>query len=556
MPGRLIPPSLLALVAVAVFAGSLGNGFVFDDVPQVLQNGWIRDLGHLDEIFANHVWAFAGRESSYYRPLMHVVYALLHVAFGPSPVAFHAANLVVHAGATVLLFALIRRWVHGEGPAFLGALIFAVHPVHVEAVAWVSGLPDVASSMLVLLGLLASERALERDGAAVLPHAGAAVCLLTAALFKEPGLALAGVVLACDVARRPVAKPLAWWLTRYGAMVASLAVYTAARVTALGGALPGSAESGVTMARALEVAGAAIWRYVAMLLAPHPLNAFQTLRSATGLPPSVALVLAPAVLALAVWRRSVAASAAAALFLVPLLPALYAPALLPGLDNPWAERYAYLPVAALSVALAAATRRTGGRAVVAATLGLAVLLSAMTLARTRVWRDDLTLWTDTVGKSPDAGVAHAALAHARFARGEVAAAVAGYEHAIRLEPDHADSHLNLGVALATLGRHDAALAPYATAARLQPRRAVTRANLAISLSMLGRHADALSEARRAVTLQPELAKAHYALGIALGNAGAVPEAARAFRRAVELDPSDPRNREMLGRAEAALGRPR
>jgi Flp pilus assembly protein TadD len=218
----------------------------------------------------------------------------------------------------------------------------------------------------------------------------------------------------------------------------------------------------------------------------------------------------------------------------------------------------YLPSVGFVVAVAIAiTAASGANATnrgvrVAFLLSILLLFSGMTMARVRVWRDDVTFWRDVAAKSPAAGVAHAGLGHALFVGGDVDGAVIEYELAIGLKPDHADSHLNLGVALAGQGRHEAALRHYAEALRLQPNRAVAHANLAISLSALGHRDDALSEARRAVELQPDDAIGHHALGVALGNAGRVADAAYEFRRAIELDPTDAGSRANLERAEGLL----
>lgn len=563
---RHLPATILFLVVAGLFIGVLTNGFVFDDVPQILDNTWIRDFRHLSDIFTHQVWAFANKESNYYRPLMHLAYAIIYVPFGPVPAVFHAANLLLHVFMTLAVFAVIKRIMHPQGSdnaalpvaVFCASLVFAVHPIHVEAVAWISGLPDLACGTFFMLALWAYVVAWDPVRDSRILHIAGAACFLIAALFKEPGITFPGVVATLDLARRRSGRAASYWALRYGALAASTAIYMLLRLNALGGVAPHASESGFDVARALDMAGVATWRYVAMLFWPHPLNAFQTLATATGLPSSIALVGFPVALIVAVWRCSVPWTAALAIFLAPLVPALYAPVLLPGLDNPWAERYTYLPSVGFAVALAIAgaavpqENPAWRRSAIATALLIVVLLSVMTFERIAIWRDDLTFWTDTVQKSPNAGAAHAALGYALFARGSVDRAITEYEVAIQLKPDHADSYLNLGVALAVKGLHQAALVQYAAAIRLQPGEALAHADLAISLSMLGRHAEAMSEALRAVELRPTIARTHHAMGVALGNAGRISEAAVEFRRAIEMDPMDEQSRSNLDHAEAQL----
>lgn len=133
-------------LALVLFASTFWSGFVFDDVHQILNNSWIRDFRHLSQIFSSDVWAFAGKDSNYYRPLMHLVYAGIYVTFGPIPWAFHVVNVLLHSAVTIVLFVLVFRILRGSyigghemkgTAALLAASMFAAHPIHTEAVAWV-----------------------------------------------------------------------------------------------------------------------------------------------------------------------------------------------------------------------------------------------------------------------------------------------------------------------------------------------------------------------------------------------------------------------------------
>jgi protein O-mannosyl-transferase len=554
------PPAL----AFVTYANTLLNRFVWDDHYQVLKNPWIRDLSHLDEIFGHDVWAFTNHPSSYYRPLMHVAYMLTYGVADLSPAAFHLVNVLLHVVTTVLVFRLIRRVVSDPTgwAACIGALVFAVHPIHVEAVAWVGSLADLASAAFQLLGVLLFVATSEVGKRTRLLNAIGAMAFLASMLFKEPGVALLAIIVTLDLARRPTGRGTRYWLERYGAIGGAAGVYVALRLHALGGALPHASETQFGIWQALSVAGTAIWRYLAMLLVPYPLNAFQTMDSAIALPPLIGLTALPVLIATAVWRGSVPITAAFAVFFFPLVPALSAPALLPGLDNPWAERYVYCPSAGLAILVAiavAAILRSESRwravCVAGGAVPLVVLSAWAAIDRNRVWHDDMSLWTDTVAKSPGAGAAHASLGYALFVRGDVDGAIREYNISISRKPDYADAHLNLGVALAMKGLHEAAVPSYREALRLQPWNAVAHADLAISLSTIGLQEPAFAEARRAIELDQRLPRGFHALGMALGNAGNVGGAATAFRRAVELDPTDMVSQANLERAERMLRAP-
>ena len=553
-------------LALVLFANTFWSGFVFDDVHQILNNSWIRDFRHLPQIFSSDIWAFEGKDSNYYRPLMHVVYAGIYVTFGPVPWAFHVVNVLLHSAVTIVLFVLVLRILRGncivdhkmEGTAaLLAASMFAAHPVHTEAIAWVGGLPDVGCALFFLASVLFFIKAFDHPARSLLFNMGGALFFFVAALFKEPGVTLPGVVLLLDATWHRDQRPWSFWVLRYGTLTFGVVLYAVLRFNALKGMIPHASESQFGLWQAFEVAGAAIWRYLAWLVAPLKLNAFHTMESSTGLPPILAFLGVLLVLVWALWKRSLPLALGIAVLFIPLLPALYAPALLPGLDNPWAERYAYLPSAGfiilMMIAYTAARRRIkqGHLITIALTL-LIALFGVMTISRNSVWKSDLTLWTDTIRKSPNSGAAQAYLGYALFASGDINRAIQHYEIAIRLKPDFSEPYNNLGVALATQGRHREALPVYLEAIRLRPRWALPRVNLSITLSALGGFEDARVEAERAIKLDPYSAKAYHALGCAFGNLGHLNPAAEAFRRAIELDPYDDMSRAYLDKVTQQL----
>jgi tetratricopeptide (TPR) repeat protein len=566
-PHRAVAIPILFLFSAGLYANTIGNGFVFDDAHQILNNPWIRDFGHLHEIFTTHVWAFAGRDSNYYRPLMHVVFAALYVPFGPEAWVFHLANVLLHGLATVMVFLIVSRIVPDRSivtprfthsAAFASGLIFAAHPIHTEAVAWISSLPDLACAAFYLMGVLMYLRSSTTGDRWTMPHGLGAVCYLASALFKEPGVTLPGVVVLLDLAMRPRGRNARFWATRYAFLAAAGGIYLVLRFVALGGFVPTASDQSAELSMILLHMGSAVWEYIAMLVAPVQLNAFHTFKSTAGIPATAILAVLPLLLGYSLWKRSLRWTAAIAMFLLPLIPALYAPALLPGLDNPWAERYVYLSSVGLVVGLGSVLDsihglRTGLWRI--ATVGLAVVLvvfSIATIRRNTVWRNDLTLWTDTVQKSPNSWAAHSYLGYALFSNGDIEGAIGQYRRAIAMRPDFADAHLNLGVALAVIGQHDAAVMAYDQALKLTPRSALTHANLSISLAALGHVENALDEAEQAVALDRLCAKAYSARGVALGNMGRIAEAVESFQRAIELDPVDANSMANLERAKRHL----
>ena len=138
----------VAVLAFAVYANSLANGLHVDDQQQIVDNVWIKDVANLGEIFTSGVWDHAGRVSSYYRPMMYVLYMAVYLAFGINSVAFHFLNVALHVGSSILVVLITWTIMNRSGSrvspflsSLVAGLLFAAHPIHTEAVAWAAGRP-------------------------------------------------------------------------------------------------------------------------------------------------------------------------------------------------------------------------------------------------------------------------------------------------------------------------------------------------------------------------------------------------------------------------------
>jgi protein O-mannosyl-transferase len=198
------------VAALAVSTSCLANGFVWDDRFAILRNPWIRELQRLPEAFTRDLAGFVpGYTTSYYRPLMHVIYALAHAVFGFRAWGFHLVNVLVHAAVTACVAALALRRPEGAEPpdaspphadtiapatgAIVGATLFAVTPLHADAVAWLGGITDLSAALFGILSILAAcgPRGSGRTRLVIAP-----LLLLAAMLCKEPAIMIAPVVLA------------------------------------------------------------------------------------------------------------------------------------------------------------------------------------------------------------------------------------------------------------------------------------------------------------------------------------------------------------------------
>ena len=155
----------LLLLSFIPYLNTLGNAFVYDDRPQLVDNPYVHSFHYLGKIFGSTVWTFQGAQgvSNYYRPLMSFAYAICYSLFGPITFGFHLLNLILHASVVLLLFVLTERLFGDRLVALAAAGLFALHPIHTESVAWIAGLPDLELGLFFLLTFLLYLR-LERSG--------------------------------------------------------------------------------------------------------------------------------------------------------------------------------------------------------------------------------------------------------------------------------------------------------------------------------------------------------------------------------------------------------
>jgi tetratricopeptide (TPR) repeat protein len=500
MPGW-IPPCALGLAAFAVYANSLANGFITDDQFQILQSPVVTGAQSLASAFGAGVWSFLGYRGNYFRPLQFVVYGLMYRAFGPSAPAFHLLMAVLHAVNTALVYCLARRLLAGRilAAPWIAAALFAVHPIHTEAVDWIAALPDVLATTFALAGLCAF--AAQEAAPNAWQAAGHCAVYLAALLSKETGIMLLPLYAAYQWLRGGRRNG-----AMYAGMLGVLALYLAMRVHALGGVAPAQ-QSFFHLGAAEFVMSAAVLaaRYLAALMWPANLNFFHVFHATTGVSRELAIALfALAIIAWSAWRFR--QREPLAVFAVFWMAAAIAPALnIPGVgQNVFAERYLYLPsvgfalLAGLGWSRLASARPKWARPAAAAIL---LVFSVESLVRNRDWKDDFTLLQVTLRQSPDSGYLHNLMAGVWVHRDQFQKALEEQKLAVRYEPRAPVYRKNLGNIL--LGTDPAAAA---------------------------------REFAAVLALQPELAEGHYDLGLAYQAMGDTAKAAEEFRRASALDP--------------------
>jgi Flp pilus assembly protein TadD len=560
---RLFQIAVLCAVAAAVYLNTVPNGLVVDDVQQIVENEWITGSHHLRTIFTSGVWDFEGRASSYYRPAMYVLYMATYSLAGRAAWAYHLLNILFHVAATLLVAVLAWRvFPRSEpqhapllAPWFIAGLLFAVHPIHTEAVAWSAGIADLGLTVFGLLAVVCHIEAAERGWSWDIA-AAAAWC--AALLSKETAFVIPLLAAAYDLIFLPRANRANRLRNGIVVFAPAAALYIGLRVHALRGLMPTAgglalAPSAYGLAVLALLAG-----YIEKLVLPVNLNFWHAFT------PPAALLSAEALRAATIVGLAVAAAIfvfanrtarfAVLLTIVPLLPTFHLGALNQGLENAFAERYLYLPSVGfvLLVALMLDSLRVRNRphwaAAVAAVL-LAGSYAVATVARNPVWKDQLTLWTDTVRKSPHSGIAHMNYGAALIYSGRKAEGSAEMRRAATMNPGLVERQLVLATMYVNAGLWMKAILALHTTLALDPTCAPARYNLGLVYESQGQVGAASAEYERALALNPNYAEAHNNLGVLQAEQRDMERALVHFREAVRLRPDDPVYRANLERAE-------
>ena len=500
-----LPPAALAGLAIAVYANSLGNGFVSDDKIQLLKNPMVTSVDQIPHILGSGVWSILGVPGSpgnYYRPLQFLVYLALYECAGFQAPVFHLFLVLLHAANTVLLFLLVRRIWSSRIAVAAGAL-FAVHPIHTEVVDWVAALPDLMTTTLALAGVgwLAREDEPPRG----LAMAGHCIVYLAALLTKETGAMLLPLYAGFGFFVRGRGwKELRHNAALYTSMGATLGVYLLMRRAALGSLAPGQeAFFHLSPVEFVFSAAAVAGQYLAALVFPANLSYFHLFHSVGRITPEVVIAALALAAAVAALIRFDAPRVAYGVFWI---AATLAPAFnLTGVgQNVFAERYLYLPSAGFCwIAAWAWDRLARWRPAWAMAAGAALLVGggAEAVARNRDWRDDYALFRVTLRQSPTSGWLHNWMAGVYVERHEFDQALAEERLAVEYEPRAPAFHENLGnILLVTDPR--AAIAEFQMLLALQPDRAENHSDLGIALEAAGETRQAAVEYEAALRLQP------------------------------------------------------
>ena len=426
-------------------------------------------------------------------------------------------------------------------PSLLVSGLFAVHPLHVESVAWAAERKDVLSTFFFLWTLFAYARYSENK---TLGRYLVVAGLFVLGLMSKPMLVtLPLVLLLIDVwpLRRTASESflaLAIGKTPLLVMsaVSSLITIYAQRS---GGALV-SLES-LAFERRLENASVALTTYIGRMFWPSGLSALYSYPADIPIWQWLASLGAISAVSILVYRQRSQRPYLAVGWLWYLITVVPVLGVVQVGSQPTADRYTYIPLLGLFVMIAwgseeiAKASSFGRRITSASTIGMLLLLALATRSQVGYWSDGTSLWTHAIAVTPDNALAHYHLGDALARSGQGAPAIDHYRQALLLRPDFSEAHDNLGVRLEELGRVDEAVREFEAAILANPSNAQAHSNLGAAQARRGDFEAAIKNFRITAQLKPELVSAYTNLGGALAETGSVEEAKRAFESALAID---------------------
>jgi tetratricopeptide (TPR) repeat protein len=550
------PLVVLLLLATLPYIGILRNDFayIYDDQAQIIDNPYVHSFGHLRETLTTTVWSHKGVQgaTNYYRPIMTLGFLLCYQVFGPLAYGFHLASLLLHAAVVAMVFLLAEGIFRDRGPALGAAGLFALHPIHVESVAWISAVTDLEVTLFSVLTFWCFLQLGEQRGARRLStQAAMAVSFLLALLSKEQALTLAILAVIYEHFYRGDRAETTWVqkVGRYGALWLLLIGYILVRIHVLGSFAHPMGMYPLTTLQTLFSALALFGQYFFKLLWPAHLSAFYVFHPSAHLFQTpvlegiAALVLCGVVFG-TLWKDARPASFGIVWLLVTLAPVLNARWMGPYV---LADRYFYLPSvgfclvagwAGAALGRVAWRRRGAWRwAVVAGASLVAALCVLRIITRIPDWRDDVTLVSRALAAEPDEFILHDALGDAYWIRGKEALAEHEWKEALRINPTFVRPVNALGALCGKQRRYGEAVTYLQRAILLTPNDATAHLNLGAVYAEMGFPDRAEDQFRTAVSLAPLNFSAHNVLGKLYFDSGRLNEAEEQFRQSLACEPN-------------------
>lgn len=568
-------PFVLIVVCAAVYINALPNEFVYDDRALFIEHADIWKVQNLKLLLTSQDNLFGQSQTGYFRPLPNISFLIDYYLWGQNPAGFRLTNIVWHCLTTLAVFFLALILFKTIGVAFLGALLFAVHPVHTEVVTWINGRNNAMAGFFYI-GTVAFYIRNRLYVSKYRYTSGSLVFFVLSLACKEYAVSLPVLIVCFEwIFRKELSGRISspWMKTALFASLpyfSLLAIFWSIRKTVLFKVAPNPYLASSLTDRLLAVPKT-VWLYLKLIFYPDKLTLFHTVnpvkdvRALDFIVPLIGCIVL-LILIYLTHKNNKPLAFCLMWVLVPLIPVLNIHPL-SDYRLSMAERYAYIPIGGACLLFAWAMlclwRIGSGRSFLNGAVAIGISLVVMeslalsTIKRNLVWRNEMTLWQDTVSKSPGAFIPRTNYAIALASQGSYDLALHEINRAINLMPvEKALPYFMKGLILSKLGNTDEAFALVQRSLRIAP-------NYKGALELMGalayRRADyrnAIQIFRKLNRLEPNSAEHLYNIGIGLQKMEKLRESLKFFKLALKKSPKDARIHYHLVEIYRQLNQPR
>jgi len=558
----------------AVYLPTLRYQFVHDDRGQIVENPAVHSWRAVPAYFTAHAWAavMPNEYVNYYRPIFLLWLRINDAVFGNQVWGWHLSTILAHILTTLLLYLLVLRLGVDRNVATLAALIFGLHPVHIEGVAWISGVTEPLLGVFLIASLLAYVRSRADVGNALIWNSTSLLFFAFAMLEKETGVILPGLLVVYEwIFRSESERPfeakrfLGWCGTTFGRIWAYfllLALYVPIRIYALKGF--NHVVTPLSSAQLVSTWPSLIWFWIRHLVWPARLSTYYNFPPVNH--PTFGNFILPALLDIAVAigiyaliRKSRQATFFAAWLVLPLVPLLN---LRVFVANDFAhDRYLYLPSAGLAVLVAMLLKKvcTGPPRWLGLPASLLVVMTIMTaamsygtIAESFYFKDNLTFYGYNLTRAPHNPDAESNYASILAENGQYGPAINAFLDAVNYNPTYWTPTYNLALTYYKTGDLPDAEKYYLRAIQINPDKSDEYFYLGVIRFKTRRTADAIACLRQAIAIRPNGNIYHFALGIMLKSQGDLTDALEEFKAELPINPSQQAAAEQVKEIEGQL----
>jgi tetratricopeptide (TPR) repeat protein len=532
---------LISVVGFVIYANSLNNEFVWDDEHLIEKNSYIKNWTHIPKIFTKDILAGVEMQRNYYRPLQAFTYMIDYSFFKLNPKGYHLTNIFIHILVSLSIFWLIEIIFNNRLLSLFTSLLFVVHPIHTEAIAYISGRADPLAAVFLILSLIFYIQHSRFKKASLFVFSLSFYIL--GLLSKEIVLILPLILVLYDYTFKENKKD---YFKSYLPFLVVTLIYILLRLTILN-FLSEERFIKTPLLQRLPGTFSAITTYFRLLLFPFRLHMEYGMPIFRLSDINVLLGMGIVVLSLSYAFKSKNEQRliffSCLWFFLNLIPVSNVYSLSAYTNAYMAEHWLYIPSIGFFLFLGwifELIYRKKKRLRLIVVVVLAILLgfyACRTIQQNRYWKDPITLYTRTLKYAPGSSKVYYNLGYAYSNKGLYEKAIEEYKKALEIKPNYTEAYNNLGIVYGILGQYQEAIATFNKAIEINPNFSKAYNNLGIVYGILGQYQEAIAVYKKVIKIKQNYAEAHYNLGVIYNKKGMRDKAITEFKEAIAINPN-------------------